>query len=253
MARIRHIAIAIFVTLTFVAADTQALDEPMRTTLEGHQISLPGDDTSYCETDDEGEIVCGKAAEKLRAQRKERQEDIRELLDKVAEKLKELTDSFGDFDGMPSGESVARVLWAALIAMIVFITLLVLLRIFRRYRPNPTANDIPGEETLIQGLERTTRGQSAEQFAAKGDYGAAVHALLLSALRHLREEMPLIEIPSTTSREVVDAASAAYRPHLHVLVALAERSQFALEPVTETEYQDARRAHHALHADGVAE
>ncbi len=245
MARIRDI-IGLIIVLSMVPLHAHGLDPDLREMLEGHQVSLPDDENSHCETDEEGQIVCGDAAEKLRSERDEREERLEKLLETIERKLQEISDQFGNIDAMPSSETVTRVLWGALIALIVFLTLLIGLRVARRYRSNPRMTDDDTPESLLQTLERSTRGRAADELADEGAYGPAVHALLLDALRYLRDEIPIIDIPSTTSREVVRAASPARRSHLAVLVELVEKSRFALEKVTAEEFEGASDAHRAL-------
>jgi len=78
----------------------------------------------------------------------------------------------------------------------------------------------------------------AEHLAREGQYGDAVHVLLLTALDRMRERSDEQFAPSLTSREILsrpDMADSA-RTALAVLVDGVERTLFGGRPATEVDY-----------------
>lgn len=112
-------------------------------------------------------------------------------------------------------------------------------------RPVPEAGPAPGHRG---GPPRRRSLEEVEALAAAGEYGEAVHGLLLLALERLSERTGRRFRPSRTSREILRTGGlddASRRP-LTVLVAAVEQALFATLPLAAADYERCREAYRAL-------
>ncbi|MCA8944380.1 MAG: DUF4129 domain-containing protein [Planctomycetes bacterium] len=94
----------------------------------------------------------------------------------------------------------------------------------------------------------------AEEYAARGEYGAAVRALLASAIVHLRDRGDVDAHTWLTGREVLALleSGAATGSAVRELVTLVERSLFAGLALDPADYDRASAAHAVVTAGGAA-
>jgi hypothetical protein len=94
-----------------------------------------------------------------------------------------------------------------------------------------------------------------DALANAGNYGQAIHAILLLVLERLRERIGFAPRPSLTSREIMarvtlaEGACAA----LALIVRMAELSHFGGRAPSEADYQRCREGHHRLASPAVGE
>lgn len=153
---------------------------------------------------------------------------------------KDFIDWLADFDS-PDVDLIAilKVLgWGAL-ALLVLAIAGAIFRVFRKFELPAT----PAESSsAIEALRRLTQEQPHDIHASLGAFDIAIHALLLDALVQLARKHPIVEAPSTTSREVAQNLEPTPGP-LSALVQLSEAAIFALVPATQAHYEHARALH----------
>jgi hypothetical protein len=136
----------------------------------------------------------------------------------------------------------------ALIALVLFVAFYppardAFLAFFRR-RP---AVEAPSEWRPEPSAARALL-KEAERLAAQGDYGEAVHLLLLRSIEDIERWRGAALAASLTSRDIagVDALPDAARPVFARLVAMVERALFARHAVSADEWHDARDAYRSF-------
>ena len=91
--------------------------------------------------------------------------------------------------------------------------------------------------------------------AGEGEYGRAIHAILLLVLERLRGRLGFAPRPSSTSREIMARASLAEGASaaLSLIVHLAELSHFGGRAPSEADYRSCRESYHRLVSPAVGE
>ncbi|MEL6907611.1 MAG: DUF4129 domain-containing protein [Planctomycetota bacterium] len=102
----------------------------------------------------------------------------------------------------------------------------------------------PPSTATTETLELPTPRLPPADLADEGNYGEAVHAMLLLALKQLADRGGLAARHSATSREILGDTplDAAARQHLEVLVAGVEAWWFGGRELTRAEYDRCARA-----------
>ena len=87
-----------------------------------------------------------------------------------------------------------------------------------------------------------------DALANEGDYGQAIHAILLLVLERLRGRIGFAPRPSLTSREIMARATLAEgaRAALSLIVRMAELSHFGGRAPSEADYQRCREGYRRL-------
>lgn len=91
--------------------------------------------------------------------------------------------------------------------------------------------------------------------AREGEYGQAIHAILLLVLERLRGRLGFAPRPSSTSREIMARASLAEGASaaLSLIVRLSELSHFGGRAPSEADYRSCRESYHRLVSPAVRE
>ncbi len=141
-------------------------------------------------------------------------------------------------------DAIAFLLRALLIAGVVIAVVLAATWVARRLRRGAEDAAIGAPEPA-DPIARITIGE-AQQLAAEGRFGEAIHALLLETLEALSRAARLA--PSLTSREIVSRVRMApgARDALADLVAAVEISYFGSEVPGEADYQACLARFHAF-------
>lgn len=134
----------------------------------------------------------------------------------------------------------------ALLAVVLFVSLYppareALVAWWQRRRTRPEA---PPEWRPAPAQARALLAE-ADRLAADGDYGQAVHLLLLRSIEDIERWQGNPVGTALTARDIAAATAlpAAARPVFSRLVAVVERALFGQCPVSATEWQGARDAY----------
>ena len=95
----------------------------------------------------------------------------------------------------------------------------------------------------------------ADSLARRGEYGEAIHAILLVVLERLRGRLGFVPRSSLTSREIMSRASLAEGAGaaLSLIVRLAELSHFGGRAPSEADYRSCRESYRQLAAPRAGE
>ena len=148
---------------------------------------------------------------------------------------------------LKAGAPFFRILfWLALAALVFFILYALYRkatgrewRAWRRRAADTAADWRPDEAPARQLLAE------ADQLAARGLFSDAAHLLLFRSIADIDARRPDLVGPALTSRDIAGLAAIPDRPrHAFARIAtLVERSLFALRPLGEGEWRDARSAY----------
>lgn len=138
------------------------------------------------------------------------------------------------------------VLQWVLVAVGVILLLLVIARVVglpvfkRRERDEDVPDDLAPDRGEAQALL-----SDADALAAQGRYGEAVRLLLARSIGQIANRRPDLVQPSSTARELarLDALPEAARAAFAAIARSVERALFALEDLTEPDWQAARAAY----------
>ena len=85
----------------------------------------------------------------------------------------------------------------------------------------------------------------ADRLAREGQYDEAAHLLLRRSVAHIAEARPDWLHPASTAREIalLPSLSASARDSFATIVALVERSRFAMRPLALSDWEVARSAY----------
>ncbi len=138
------------------------------------------------------------------------------------------------------------VLMWVLIAIGVALLVLLIVRIFDIpvLKRRSKASD-QSEDTLPDRAEAEALLSDADALAAQGRYGEAVRLLLARSIGQIANRRPDLVHPSSTARELsrLDALPDAGRRAFAAIARSVERALFALEDLTERDWNEARAAY----------
>ena len=153
-----------------------------------------------------------------------------------------------------SGSVGETLLWV-LIAAAAVLLVAFLVKLAREWRPEAVVADAAVTLPTGDGAPVASRSlAAADRLAAAGDFGEAVHVLLLSGLDALRRSRAAAATASLTSREVLQRAALpeAASSALSHLVATAELSHFGGRAMSQGDYRVCRDAYVRLAATAIA-
>lgn len=136
------------------------------------------------------------------------------------------------------GRAVPVLFWAALAALAV-VALVALWPAADGPGPAPDAPTAPGAPRPPPRPGARPALTKVDELARMGDFGAAIHQLLLCALDELGSRASSARAPSLTAREVLDRArpTESARSALAMIVAEAERVHFGGRAAGKAEYE----------------
>lgn len=114
-----------------------------------------------------------------------------------------------------------------------------------RRTPAPAAEPLLEEEWAPDHAPARRWLEEADELAAAGRYGEAIHHLLIRSVEDIARRRPTLVKPAVTSRELAAAAAlpSGARQLFSGIALLVERSLFAGRPVGRSEWDEARSSY----------
>ncbi len=137
--------------------------------------------------------------------------------------------------------------WGIVAVAVVALLAVVVQRARGRGLPRLTQASAPPPESAL-GIVPAAVLQDADLLAERGEYGAAVHALLLRGIGAIQQRFPRILTPAHTSRDIAALAAlpAPLRTAFAEIAGLAERAVFAQRPLGRAEWEASRASYAGL-------
>ncbi len=117
-------------------------------------------------------------------------------------------------------------------------------------RMRRTAAALPPEpdEAAVLGVVPAAALHDADALAARGDYGGAIHALLLRGVGAIQQRFPRTLVPAHTSRDIASLAAlpAPLRSAFADIAGRVELAVFAQRPLGRAEWEASRARYAGL-------